>query len=51
MLQAPAKSKLSTTQEALKMSSLVPIGDVAETPQPNIATKASSEHLMHPTPE
>ena len=45
MLQAPAKSKLSTTQEALKMSSLVPIGVVAETLLPNIATKASSEPL------
>ena len=45
MLHAPVKSKLSTIQEALKMSSLVPIGDIAETPLPNIATKASSEPL------
>ena len=45
MLQAPAKSKLSTSQEAVRMSSLVPIGDVAETPLPNIAMKASSEPL------
>ena len=37
------KSKLSTTQEALKMSSLVPIGVIAETAQPDIAMKASSE--------
>ena len=45
MLQEPVKSKLSTTQEVLRMSSLVPIGDVAETPLPNIAMKASSEPL------
>ena len=39
------KSKLSTTQEAMKTSSLVPIGVVAETLLPNIAMKASSEPL------
>ena len=38
-------SKLSTTQEALKMSSLVPIGVVAETTLPNIATKVASESI------
>ena len=38
-------SKLSTTKEALKRSSLVPIGDLAETALPNIATKVASEPL------
>ena len=51
MLQAPAKSKLSTTQEALKMSSLVPIEVVAETLLPNIATRDSSEPLDASQPE
>ena len=45
MLYAPAKRKLSTTQEASKMSSLVQIAVVAESPLSNIATKASSEPL------
>ena len=34
---------MSTTQEALRLSSHVPIGVIAEAPQPNIALKASSE--------
>ena len=38
-------SKLSTAQEALKMSSLVAIGVLAETPLPNIAMKVASEPL------
>ena len=36
-------SKLSTTQEALEMSCLVPIGVLAENTLPNIATKVASE--------
>ena len=36
---------MSTTQEALKMSSLVAIGVLAETPLPNIAMKVASEPL------
>ena len=38
-------SKLSTTQEALEMSSLVPIGVLAENTLPNIAMKVASESL------
>ena len=38
-------SKLSTTQEALKMSPLVLIGVLAETKLPNIATKVASEPI------
>ena len=37
------ESKLSTTQESLKMSPLVPIGVIAGTPQPDIRAEASSE--------
>ena len=43
MLWALAKSKLSTTQESLKMSPLVPIGVIAGTPHPDIPAEASSE--------
>ena len=45
MLEAPETSKLSTTEEALKMSSLVPIEVLAETTLPNIATKVASEPI------
>ena len=45
MLQALATSKLSTTQESLKLSSLVSIGVHAEVPLPNIAMKVASEPL------
>ena len=38
-------SKLSTTQEALKISSLVPIGVLAGPTLPHIATKVASEPI------
>ena len=38
-------STLSTTQETLEMSSLVPIGVLAENTLPNIAMKVASEPL------